>query len=122
MRPAILGLLAALVGCGGTSAKPLDAALPPDAALAAPDASLAVPDAAGPDALAALPDAAVADAAPADAAPATVPPFLSTTSGGAHLGSSHYRLDLFVAPVSPSGATASTQHRLRLGPAAARRP
>lgn len=45
------------------------------------------------------------------------PQAFGLTAGGGASTSEHYRLRLFVAPLSPVGATTSDNYRLRLGPA-----
>jgi len=46
--------------------------------------------------------------------------FQSITSGGAHLSSGHYRLDLFIAPLHPVGSRSSPNYRINYGPGAVR--
>jgi hypothetical protein len=105
-----LGLGLAVAACGGSTT-----VTPFDGGDASPPHDTAV-DRGAEDA---APDGALADGGD-DAGPATVPRFLSETSGGARLLSTNYRLELFVAPARPAGATSSPGHRLRLGPGALR--
>jgi hypothetical protein len=104
-----------LPACGGhtsvTHPDGGDASPPHDTA---PDLT---PTDSGPDGT--LPDGALADGG-GDTGPATAPQFLSETSGGARLLSSNYRLELFVAPARPAGATKSPGYQLKLGPGALR--
>jgi hypothetical protein len=55
-----------------------------------------------------------------DGAPGAPVPFTSLTSGGARFTSPSYRLEVFIAPVGPTGKLSSTNHEIRLGPAGAR--
>jgi hypothetical protein len=51
-----------------------------------------------------------------DSGPPTIVPHQSVTAGGARRTSPNYTLDVFVAPVAPSGAASSTNYKVRLGP------
>ena len=105
-----LALGLGLAACGGHTS-----ITNPDAGDASPPHDTAVDrtgDDGGPDG--ALPDGGE------DAGPATAPRFLSETSGGARLLSTNYRLELFVAPARPAGATKSPGYQLKLGPGALR--
>ena len=47
--------------------------------------------------------------------------FRSQTSGGALRESTHYRLELFIAPTSPCGSVSTLRHGIEMGPGAVRR-
>ena len=55
-----------------------------------------------------------AEADSEESAPAL--PFTAFTSGGGSVGSEHYKLKLFFAPVQPTGSAAGTQYKIKLGP------
>jgi len=60
------------------------------------------------------------DGEPGDGSVAAAQRFSSETSGGARIESASYRLELFIAPVAPVGATRSASYKLQLGPGALR--
>jgi len=60
------------------------------------------------------------DGGAGDGSVAAAQRFSSETSGGARIESASYRLELFIAPVAPVGATRSASYKLQLGPGALR--
>ncbi len=57
---------------------------------------------------------------------AGVPPagngFQTESAGGGLISSEHYTIELFVAPVRPTGTTSDDSYTIHLGPAGMRRP
>lgn len=50
----------------------------------------------------------------------TYRPFHATTSGGVKASSTHYELEIFVAPTMPVGSGSSTNYNIKVGPAGVR--